>query len=124
MKKAKVWKLTLEVVEGMQFDRGYLSPYFVTNADKNECRSRRCVNSDLRQENHRHERSASILESIAKIGHAHYLIIAEDVEGEALATLVVNKIRGTLMLPQLKLLVLAIVVKPCLKISPFLPAAK
>jgi chaperonin GroEL len=95
VEEAKSMDTTLEVVEGMQFDRGYLSPYFVTNPEKME------VNLSepyilL------HEKKISsmkdlipILEQIAKMGKP-LLIIAEDVEGEALATLVVNKLRGTL----------------------------
>ncbi len=95
VEEAKGMETTLEIVEGMQFDRGYLSPYFVTDAEKME------VHLDepyilL------HEKKISvmkdmipILEQIAKMGKP-LLIIAEDVEGEALATLVVNKLRGTL----------------------------
>ena len=98
---AKSMETTLEIVEGMQFDRGYLSPYFVTDAQKME------VNLDepyilL------HEKKISsmkdmipILEQIAKMGKP-LLILAEDVEGEALATLVVNKIRGTLQCTAVK----------------------
>ncbi len=95
VEEAKGFETELEVVEGMQFDRGYLSPYFVTNPDKME------VNYDdpfiLI-----HDKKISnmkdllpILEQIAKMGKP-LVIIAEDVEGEALATLVVNKLRGTL----------------------------
>jgi chaperonin GroEL len=95
VEEAKGMETTLEIVEGMQFDRGYLSPYFVTDAEKME------VHLDepyilL------HEKKISvmkdmipILEQIAKMGKP-LLIIAEEVEGEALATLVVNKLRGTL----------------------------
>ena len=92
---------TLEVVEGMQFDRGYLSPYFVTNPEKMEV--------DLEDPYILlHEKKIStmkdlvpILEQIAKMGKP-LLIIAEDVEGEALATLVVNKLRGTLQCAAVK----------------------
>jgi chaperonin GroEL len=95
VEEAKSLDTTLEVVEGMQFDRGYLSPYFVTDPDKMEC---------VLEEAYLliHEKKISsmkdllpVLESIARTGKP-FLIIAEDVEGEALATLVVNKIRGTL----------------------------
>ncbi len=101
VEEAKGMETTLEIVEGMQFDRGYLSPYFVTDAEKME------VHLDepyilL------HEKKISnmkdlvpILEQIAKMGKP-LLIIAEDVEGEALATLVVNKIRGTLQCAAVK----------------------
>src|SRR6202007_2833951 len=85
----------LEVVEGMQFDRGYLSPYFVTDAERMEC-----ALEDARILIHEKKISSMkdllpLLEQIAKSGKP-LLIIAEDVEGEALATLVVNKLRGTL----------------------------
>jgi chaperonin GroEL len=86
---------TLEVVEGMQFDRGYLSPYFVTDPEKME------VNLDKPLMLIHEKKIANmkdllpVLEQIAKMGRP-LLIIAEDVEGEALATLVVNKLRGTL----------------------------
>jgi len=84
---------TLEVVEGMQFDRGYLSPYFVTDPERMEC-----VLEDVRILIHEKKISSMkdllpLLEQIAKLGKP-LLIIAEDVEGEALATLVVNKLRG------------------------------
>ncbi len=95
VEEAKGLETTLEIVEGMQFDRGYLSPYFVTDAEKMEV---------VLEEPYIlcHEKKISgmkdllpILEEIAKMGKP-LLIIAEDVEGEALATLVVNKLRGTL----------------------------
>ena len=86
---------TLELVEGMQFDRGYLSPYFVTDADRMETvlEDPYILIHDKKVSNMRD--IIPILEQIAKEGRA-LLIIAEDVEGEALATLVVNKLRGTL----------------------------
>jgi chaperonin GroEL len=95
VEEAKSMETSLEIVEGMQFDRGYLSPYFVTNAEKMEAHleepyillheKKISVMKDL----------VPILEQIAKMGKP-LLIIAEDLEGEALATLVVNKLRGTL----------------------------
>jgi len=95
VEEAKGMATELEVVEGMQFDRGYLSPYFVTNAEKMEavlenafvlCHEKKISSmKDL----------LPILEQIAKTGRP-FVIIAEDVEGEALATLVVNKLRGAL----------------------------
>jgi len=95
VEEAKAMETTLEVVEGMQFDRGYLSPYFVTDAEKMEA----AVEEPYIL---LHEKKISnmkdllpLLEQIAKMGRP-LLIIAEDVEGEALATLVVNKLRGTL----------------------------
>ena len=95
VEEAKVMETNLEVVEGMQFDRGYLSPYFVTDPERMECV---LENPYLLI----HEKKISnmrdllpVLEQIAKLGRP-LVIIAEDVEGEALATLVVNKLRGTL----------------------------
>jgi chaperonin GroEL len=95
VEEAKSLETTLEVVEGMQFDRGYLSPYFVTDPDKMESRL-----EDAYLLIHEKKISAMkdllpVLESIARTGKP-FVIIAEDIEGEALATLVVNKIRGTL----------------------------
>jgi len=95
VEEAKGLETTLEVVEGMQFDRGYLSPYFVTDAERMEC-----VLEDASILIHEKKISSMkellpILEQIAK-GGKPFVIIAEDVEGEALAALVVNKIRGVL----------------------------
>ena len=95
VEEAKSMETSLEVVEGMQFDRGYLSPYFVTNADRMEC-----VLEDAYILLYEKKISAMkdflpVLEKIAQKGKP-MLIVAEEVEGEALATLVVNKIRGTL----------------------------
>ena len=86
----------LEVVEGMQFDRGYLSPYFVTDADKMEAvlENGYILLYDKKISNMKD--LLPILEKIVQTGNKPLLIIAEDVEGEALATLVVNKLRGTL----------------------------
>src|SRR5262247_2467968 len=95
VEEAKGLETQLEVVEGMQFDRGYLSPYFVTDPDRMEA-----VIEDALILIHEKKLSnlkdmLPILEQVAKGGRP-LLIVAEDVEGEALATLVVNKIRGTL----------------------------
>ncbi len=95
VEEAKGMETTMEVVEGMQFDRGYLSPYFVTDAERMEC-----VLEDAYVLIHDKKISSMkdllpILEQIAKSGKP-FLVIAEEVEGEALATLVVNKLRGTL----------------------------
>jgi chaperonin GroEL len=101
VEEAKSMETTLEIVEGMQFDRGYLSPYFVTDAEKMEA---------TLEEPYilLHEKKISsmkdlvpLLEQIAKMAKP-LLIIAEDVEGEALATLVVNKLRGTLKVAAVK----------------------
>jgi chaperonin GroEL len=85
----------LEVVEGMQFDRGYLSPYFVTNAEKMEAILDNPLVLIVEKKISSMKSVLPILEQVAKTGRA-LLIIAEDVEGEALATLVVNKLRGSL----------------------------
>jgi chaperonin GroEL len=101
VEEAKGMETTLEVVEGMQFDRGYLSPYFVTDAEK-------MVTELSEPYILLHEKKISamkdlvpILEQVAKMGKP-LLIVAEDVEGEALATLVVNKLRGTLQVAAVK----------------------
>ena len=95
VEEAKAMETTLDVVEGMQFDRGYLSPYFVTDPEKMEA-----VLEDVyillnEKKISNMKDMLPILEQIAKMGKP-LLIIAEDMEGEALATLVVNKLRGTL----------------------------
>src|SRR5438046_3343302 len=93
--EAKSSETTLEVVEGMQFDKGYLSPYFVTNAEAMECRLEECYILNYEKKISSLKDLLPILEKVAKVGKP-LLIVAEDVEGEALATLVVNKLRGTL----------------------------
>ncbi len=95
VEEAKTTETSLDVVEGMQFDRGYLSPYFVTDPEKMEC-----VLEDVYILLHEKKISSMkdllpLLEQIARMGKP-LLVIAEDVEGEALATLVVNRIKGTL----------------------------
>jgi len=101
VEEAKTMETSLDIVEGMQFDRGYLSPYFVTNPDRME---------SILDDPYilLHEKKISnmrdllpVLEKIAKMGKP-LLIIAEDIEGEALATLVVNKLRGTLQISAVK----------------------
>jgi chaperonin GroEL len=101
VEEAKSIETTLDVVEGMQFDKGYLSPYFVTNAETMEC-----VLEDAYVLIHEKKISSlkdllPLLEKMAKLGKP-LLIIAEEVEGEALATLVVNKLRGTLQVAAVK----------------------
>ncbi len=95
VEEAKGLETTLEVVEGMQFDRGYLSPYFVTNADRMEAVLENALILINEKKISSMKDLLPILEQVAKSGKP-LLIIAEEVEGEALATLVVNKIRGTL----------------------------
>ncbi|NLP01664.1 MAG: chaperonin GroEL [Fibrobacter sp.] len=101
VEEAKSMETTLDVVEGMQFDRGYLSPYFVTNSDNMEC-----VLEEPLILIHDKKISAMkdllpLLEKIVQMGKS-FLIIAEDLEGEALSTLVVNKLRGTLKVAAVK----------------------
>ena len=95
VEEAKGTETTVEVVEGMQFDRGYISPYFVTNADKMEAvlETPYILLYDKKISNMKE--LLPILEKVVQTGKP-LLIIAEDVDGEALATLVVNKIRGSL----------------------------
>jgi chaperonin GroEL len=95
VEEAKGMETTLEVVEGMQFDRGYLSPYFITDAEKMECVLEEPYILIFEKKISALRDLLPLLETIAKTGKP-LLVIAEDVEGEALATLVVNKIRGIL----------------------------
>ena len=95
VEEAKSIETTLEVVEGMQFDKGYLSPYFVTNAETMEAKLEEAYVLNYEKKITSLKDLLPVLEKVAKIGKP-LLIIAEDVEGEALATLVVNKLRGTL----------------------------
>jgi chaperonin GroEL len=95
VEEAKSIETTLEVVEGMQFDKGYLSPYFVTNAETMEAKLEEAYILIYEKKISSLKDMLPILEKIAKVGKP-LLICAEEVEGEALATLVVNKLRGTL----------------------------
>ncbi|MBW1680228.1 MAG: chaperonin GroEL [Deltaproteobacteria bacterium] len=95
VEEAKSMETTLEIVEGMQFDRGYLSPYFVTDPEKMEAHLEEPYILLHEKKISNMKDLVPILEQVAKSGKP-LLLIAEDVEGEALATLVVNKIRGTL----------------------------
>jgi chaperonin GroEL len=101
VEEAKGMETTLDVVEGMQFDRGYLSPYFITNPDKMECILEDAYILLYEKKITAMKDLLPILEKIAQKGRP-ILIIAEEVEGEALATLVVNKIRGTLQCSSVK----------------------
>src|SRR5207247_1304464 len=101
VEEAKSMETSLEVVEGMQFDRGYLSPYFVTDPERMEC-----VLEDALVLIHEKKISSlkdmlPVLERVAQTGKP-LIVIAEDLEGEALATLVVNKLRGTLKVAGVK----------------------
>jgi chaperonin GroEL len=98
---SKTMETALEVVEGMQFDRGYLSPYFVTNAETMKCELENPVILLSEKKITSMREMLPILEQVAKLGKP-ILIIAEDVDGEALATLVVNKLRGTINVAAVK----------------------
>jgi len=95
VEEAKAMETTLEVVEGMQFDRGYLSPYFVTNPERMEVVLEDALVLIYEKKLSVMKDMLPLLEQVARAGKP-FLIIAEDLEGEALATLVVNKLRGTL----------------------------
>jgi chaperonin GroEL len=101
VEEAKSIETTLDVVEGMQFDKGYLSPYFVTNAEAMEAILENAYILIHEKKISSLKDMLPLLEKVAKAGRP-LLIIAEDVEGEALATLVVNKLRGTLQVAAVK----------------------
>ncbi|HPW55041.1 MAG: chaperonin GroEL [Thermoanaerobaculaceae bacterium] len=101
VEEAKTMETTLEVVEGMQFDRGYLSPYFVTDPERMEAVYEGAKILIFEKKISSMKDLLPVLEQVAKQGKP-LLIIAEDVEGEALATLVVNKLRGTLQVVAVK----------------------
>ena len=101
VEEAKSIETTLDVVEGMQFDKGYLSPYFATDTDSMECRLEDAYILIFEKKISSLKDMVPLLEKVAKTGK-QMLIIAEDVEGEALATLVVNRIRGTLNIAAVK----------------------
>jgi len=119
IEEAKGIETTVKVVEGMQFDRGYISAYFITDTEKMEAvyenpyiliyDKKISVMKDL----------LPLLEKVVQTGRP-MIIIAEDIEGEALATLVVNKIRGSLKVAAIKARALATEGKKCLKTLPFL----
>jgi chaperonin GroEL len=101
VEEAKTMETQLDVVEGMQFDRGYLSPYFVTDPERMECSLENALILIHEKKISSMKDLLPLLEQIAKSGKP-LLIIAEDVDGEALATLVVNKLRGTLQVCAVK----------------------
>ena len=117
VEEAKGTDTTVEVVEGMQFDRGYQSPYFVTNAEKMvaDLESAYILIYDKKVSSMKD--LLPILEKVVQTGKP-LLIISEEVEGEALATLVVNKIRGSLKISAVKRQALATEEKKCCKTSP------
>jgi chaperonin GroEL len=95
VEESRTLETSLEVVEGMQFDRGYLSPYFVTNPERMEATLEDCLILIHEKKISSMKDLLPLLEQVSRLGKP-LLIIAEDIEGEALATLVVNKLRGTL----------------------------
>ncbi len=101
VEEAKGLETELDVVEGMQFDRGYLSPYFVTNADRMECELESPYILLFEKKISNMRDLLPVLEAVARSGKP-LLIIAEDIEGEALATLVVNKMRGVVNVAAVK----------------------
>ncbi len=101
IEESKTAKTEVTVVEGMQFDRGYLSPYFVTNAERMEAVLENAYVLVYDKKISNMKDMLGVLEAVAKSGRP-LLIIAEDIEGEALATLVVNKLRGTLQVAAVK----------------------
>ncbi|HXK12147.1 MAG TPA: chaperonin GroEL, partial [Vicinamibacteria bacterium] len=101
VEEAKTLETSLEVVEGMQFDRGYLSPYFVTDPERMEAVLENALVLIHEKKISSMKDLLPVLEQVAKLGKP-MLIIAEEVEGEALATLVVNKLRGTLQIAAVK----------------------
>jgi chaperonin GroEL len=101
VEEAKSIQTTLDVVEGMQFDKGYLSPYFITNAENKETILENAYILIHEKKISSLKDMVPVLEKVAQAGRA-LLILAEDVEGEALATLVVNKLRGTLKIAAVK----------------------
>jgi chaperonin GroEL len=102
VEEARSIETVLEVVEGMQFDKGYLSPYFMTDADSQECKLEDAYVLLYEKKVSNLADIQPILEKVVAGGNKPLLIIAEDVEGEALATLVVNRIRGTLKICAVK----------------------
>src|SRR6201981_1298930 len=101
VEEARTMETSREVVEGMQFDRGYLSPYFVTDAERMEASLENALILIHEKKISSMKTLLTLLAQLPKMGKP-LLIIAEDVEGEALATLVVNKLRGTLNVAAVK----------------------
>jgi chaperonin GroEL (HSP60 family) len=101
VEEAKSIETSLEVVEGMQFDRGYLSSYFVTDPERMECVLENALVLIHEKKISAMKDLLPLLEQAAKLGQP-LLIVAEDLEGDALATLVVNKLRGTLQVAAVK----------------------
>src|SRR6201987_800158 len=101
VEESRTMETTLDVVEGMQFDRGYLSPYFVTDPDRMQCVLENCLILICEKKISTMKDLLPVLEEVSKMERP-LLIIAEDIQGEALATLVVNKLRGSLQAAAVK----------------------
>jgi len=114
---------TVEVVEGMQFDRGFLSPHFVTNQDAQSVELENALILIFEEKISSAKALVPLLEAVSK-ANKPLLIIAEDVEGEALATLVVNKMRGILSVCAVKAPATVIVARKCSAISPCSPVVR
>jgi chaperonin GroEL len=123
VEEAKSMETSLDVVEGMQFDRGYLSPYFVTDPERMEVVLENPVILIHEKKISSMKDLLPVLEQVARLGRP-LLIVAEDIEGEALATLVVNKLRGTLQAAAVKAPGSAIVARPCSRTLPRSPVAR
>jgi chaperonin GroEL len=116
VEESKTTETILEVVEGMQFDRGFLSPYFVTNAEKMEAVFENALVLISDRKISALKDLIPLLEQVAKSGRS-LLVVAEDVEAEALATLIVNQIRGALKSCAVKAPGSAIGARPCCRTS-------
>ena len=123
IEEGKTAETQLDVVEGMEFDRGYLSPYMVTDAETMECVMDDALLLITDKKISSIQDLLPILEQVMKSGQK-LVIIAEDVEGEALSTLLLNKIRGVLNVACVKAPATATAARRCSRISPFLPAAR
>ena len=117
VEESKTMQTHLETVDGMQFDRGYLSPYFVTDPDRMEAALEDAYILIHEKKISNMKDLLPVLEQVARNAKP-LVIIAEDVDGEALATLVVNKLRGTLSVLPSRRLASAIAAKRCWKILP------
>jgi chaperonin GroEL len=124
VEESKGLEFEKEYVEGMQFDRGYISSYFITDTDKMESIIPEPYILIYDKKISAAQDIVPILEKLVQTGKRDLVIIAEDIDGEALATLVLNKLRGMLNVLAVKAPVLAIAAKPCCKTSPSSPAPR
>jgi chaperonin GroEL len=117
VEESKGLEFETEYVEGMQFDRGYISPYFITDPEHMEASIERALPPDLRQEDLCSNRHRPYPGEAGPGRPRELVIIAEDVDGEALATLVLNKLRGMLNVLPSRPPALAIAARPCCRTS-------